>query len=453
MRNVTWLSTARQAVLFIPVFLTAINAYNSFPLFGHHPLFQVDFEKAYYAAAVAVHQGGPQALWPLIEQAEFVNWPIEVYLFVPFAWFGQDVAERIFLFLGIVATAGAFALLSQGSNLRTKAVLLLLFLANGPLWYSLMTMGNTTHFILLALVCSLLLLQRRQMYMAGLLIGMAAAIKPMISIFILYFFYRRNYRAALSSAAVIAAMAVLSLLFFGLPITREWYQHCIVEFARHPIGAFNNQSVSAFLLRLHTGPAYLHDWHGQALAGNFHILAKTVPLFLLLLTGYAGWKWRKEFMTAPQPDAHSADIFDFSLLTTLCVVTSPLSWTHYYLLLLLPWSFYITGRLPHDDGPMASWPVWGSIILSSLPVIYPAHLPEPVATWAARSVASAWFMGGVLLLSALLWRGLYTSRASLPPLVINVPSLLGNEEGVTLAVSANDDLLAPARLDRTGGPP
>lgn len=275
----------------------------------------------------------------------------------------------------------------------------------------------------------------------------------MISIFILYFFYRRNYRAALSSTSVIVIMAVSSIIFFGPSITHEWYEHCIVEFSTKPIGAFNNQSVSAFLLRLQTGPTYLHDWHGQDVSGNIHILVKNIPLFLLLLTGYTGWKWRKEFMATRAPDPHVADIFDFSLLVTFCIVTSPVSWTHYYLLLLLPWSFYITGRLPLDNGPMTSSLVWGSIVLSSLPVLYPISLPEPIATWAARSLASLWFLGGMLFLFSLFRYALHVSQTVQPPVLIDIPSLIGNDEDVPLGMSANDDLLPPAIMDRTTGPP
>ncbi|WP_148299350.1 glycosyltransferase family 87 protein [Komagataeibacter kakiaceti] len=442
----------RQAVLFILLSLISINIYNAFPVGIHHPLFHVDFEKAYYAAGAAVLRGGPQALWPLIEQAEFVNWPIESYLFLPFAWSGLEMAEHIFLLLGILATTGSFILLAEGCNLKTKSLLALLFLANGPLWYSLVAMGNTTHFILFALICVLLFIQRRRMYAAGILIGMAAAIKPMISIFILYFFYRRNYRAALSGMTVITTMAISSIIFFGQSITYGWYEHCIVEFSTKPIGAFNNQSLSAFLLRLQTGPAYLYDWHGQDVLGNNHILVKNIPLLLLLFTGYVGWKWRKEFMATPDPDPYAADIFDFSLLITFCIVTSPVSWTHYYLLLLLPWSFYITGRLPRNNDPMTSLLVWSSIVLASMPVIYPTHLPEPIAAWAARSLASLWFLGGMLFLFSLLRYGLSISQAVQPSGLLDMPSLIGDDEGVTLGMSANDDLLPPAIMDRTTGP-
>ena len=451
LRNVVRLLTSGH-ILFILYFslLALVNIYNAFPLDGHHPLFEVDFKKAYYAAGDALVHGGPQALWPLIEQAEFVNWPITAYLFVPFAWIGLQNAEWLFTVLGILAIVATFLLLSKDCPSGTRLMLALLFLGNGPLWYSLAGMGNTTHFILLALIISLLLLRSERMYGAGIIIGAAAAIKPMISIFILYFIYRRNYRAAFSSMAVIAFIAVFSVIVFGQTITHGWYEHCIVAFSKNPIGAFNNQSLSAFLLRLQTGEKYFHDWRGQDLSFDLHFIAQIAPILLIAITAYVGWKERLSLQSEHSSDTVAADIFDFSILTTFCIVTSPVSWTHYYLLLLLPWGFHITGRLPSDDRPLTSWMVWGSMVFGSLPVVNPISLPSPLEAIATRTIASIWFLGGMLFLFSLFRSGLYKSRAIPQPIPVDIAWFSGTVETLPLVSAANDDVLSPVTIaDRT----
>lgn len=454
LRNVARLLTSGH-IFFIIYFslLALVNIYNAFPIGSHHPLVQVDFKKAYYAAGDALVHGGPQALWPLIEQAEFVNWPITAYLFVPFAWLGLQNAEWAFIALGVLATIASFLFLSKDCPLRTRLMLVLLFLGNGPLWYSLAGMGNTTHFVLLALIVSLLLLQPERMYSAGMIIGVAAAIKPMISIFILYFFYRRNYRTAFSSMAVIGIISILSVLVFGQAITHGWYEHCIVAFSKNPIGAFNNQSLSAFLLRLQTGEKYFQDWHGQDLSFNFHFIAQTAPIFLIAITAYVAWKERLSLQSKHPSDNVAADIFDFSLLTTFCIVTSPVSWTHYYLLLLLPWSFHITGRLPLDDRPLTSRMVWASMVFGSLPVINPVSLPPLLEAIAVRTVASIWFLGGMLFLFSLCRSSLYKSRTIPQPMPMDIPWFGGTVETLPLVSAANDDVLSPITIaDRTAEP-
>jgi hypothetical protein len=101
------------------------------------------------------------------------------------------------------------------------------------------------------------------------------------------------------------------------------------------------------------------------------------------------------------------DLLEFVLVLTLALLTSPLAWTHYYLLLLLAWGLYLGGRLPLTDDATSRWLVRGSIVLTSLPVIIvPVEEPSWWSSLAARTIVSAWFFGGLLLLSAVV-RGIW----------------------------------------------
>jgi hypothetical protein len=46
--------------------------------------------------------------------------------------------------------------------------------------------------------------------------------------------------------------------------------------------------------------------------------------------------------------------------------------------------------------------MWVSLLLTSLPVVMPQHSPGLLSEVLARTVVSAWFFGGLLMLAALL---------------------------------------------------
>ena len=97
----------------------------------------------------------------------------------------------------------------------------------------------------------------------------------------------------------------------------------------------------------------------------------------------------------------SRDLLEYALVLNLAIVASPLSWSHYYLLLLLPWGLYLAHCLPlADDGP-TKWLMGGGIALGSLPVLM---LPQDLGTLGpalSRSAVSASLVGGLLTLTAL----------------------------------------------------
>ena len=112
------------------------------------------------------------------------------------------------------------------------------------------------------------------------------------------------------------------------------------------------------------------------------------------------------------------DTLEFVLVINLAIVTSPISWTHYYLLLLIPWGLYLGGRLPLPDDRTTRWLMWGSLVLTSLPVVIPQHSPGLISEVLARTVVSAWFFGGLLMLAALLrglWRLVPSRRCAVEP--------------------------------------
>jgi len=378
-----------------------------------------DFFKAYYPAGQAVLSRGPSPPWSTAEGAAltFVNIPILAWLFAPLGRQTEFAASWTFLALGIPAVLGAWALLVRIARLDAwnAGLLFFIFMVNGPMVNSLRE-GNTTHFLLLLLVVALLLWRAGWLFTAGLVFGFCAIFKLPLLLYGGYFLLRRRWRVVAGGITMIAVICGLSLWYFGLAINIAWYRYCVEPFIFGTIPAFNVQSIDGFLVRFVTGDQLLREWTPLPLPITYKIV-RTV-LFAAIFGGASWLIWRAERLEPLRPvtgTLSARDVLEFALILNLALVTSPVSWTHYYLLLLLPWSLYLGRLLPLPDDATTRWLMWGSLALTSLPVLMPTLHPGFTAEVVARTIVSMWLYGGLLMLVALLhgaWR--MSSRAASP---------------------------------------
>jgi hypothetical protein len=364
-----------------------------------------DFHKAYYPVAELLLHKGPQPTWWIDNTSEvrFVNIPIVAWLFVPLVPLGKAGAGWVFLALGIAATAGAWMLLVRLGRPEAMigAALLFFFLVNGPLVNSLRA-GNTTHFILLFLVIALLLWNSRWEYAAGLVLGICAVIKLPLLLYGVYFVFRRRWRVVAGGATMIGLSVILSLAVFGLEITVAWYEYCVEPFLGRIIPAFNVQSIDGFLMRLHTGSNYFLYW-GPVEPTAIHKIFR-----VLLFAGiFGGAFWLLRRPDGREQKAHytgalgARHFLEYALVLDLALVMSPLSWTHYYLLLLLPWGLYLGGLLALPDDATTRWLMRSGLLLSSLPVVFFPMEPGWFEVLMSRIAFSAWLFGGLCMLAAM----------------------------------------------------
>jgi alpha-1,2-mannosyltransferase len=374
-----------------------------------------DFFKAYYSAGEAVLTDEVAALYREGAEVTFVNMPILAFLFAPLAWLDDPDAGSIFLALGLTAALASWALLARIGRYGVSgaALLAFIFLINGPMVNSLRE-GNTTHFLLLLLTLALLLWRAGWDYSAGLVLGFCALFKLPLLLFGAYFLFRRRWRILAGGATIAALIIGLSLWLFGIAMHVTWYRVCVEPFMSGVIPAFNVQSIDAFLLRLSTGAALLQDWSPMPLPPVYRVV-RTI-LLLAIYGGAVALIWRggrHEPFRRVSGDLSARDLIEFSLVLTLALVTSPLAWTHYYLLLLLPWALYQGGLLSLPDDTLSRSLMWGALALISLPVLMPNLSPGMAAELTARTVVSMWLFGGLLALIALA-RGAWSIGEELP---------------------------------------
>jgi Glycosyltransferase family 87 len=366
-----------------------------------------DFMKAYWVAGEKLWQGGLGTGYPFTVRGNWSNLPILAWPFALLAPLGREGAGWAYLAIGVLVTFASWLVLVRLAGLRGSiaAALLFLFFLNGPLLNSLRE-GNSTHFVLLYLALGLLLWGARREYAAGLFFGMCATIKLPLLLLGVYFFVRRRWSIVAGGATTIIVSALLSLAVFGLAQHIEWYQDTIGINAGKAIPAFNVQSIDGFLMRLSTGMEELLYWGPIEPTLAHRIVRNLVFAFLLGGFGWLIWRAERGALISPRGGEMTAhDLLQFSVVLILALVTSPLSWTHYYLILLVPLALYLGGRLPLPDDAMTRWLFWPGYLLSSIPVIMP-HLeidPDPAPGWlaelAARTIVSAWLFGALLMLA------------------------------------------------------
>lgn len=373
--------------------------------YPRHDRILIDFYKAYLPAGQAMLNGDYPALLNLYELHLFVNIPVVAWFFAPFAALDLWWAGAVFTVFGVLCIAATVYLLTRDTAEARPRIVSLFFL-NGPLWYSIW-MGNTTHMVLLCMAVALSLWWRGWLYLTGVLFGVAAIIKPALLIFGAYFIIRRKWRVVLGGTVVVLGAVAVGIVILGIPYTGSWYQNIIVEYARHPIGAYNSQSLANFLLRMETGAKYLHDWGTHPLSsfsGSVrYVVMSAMGAVVLLATAQ-----RRESADG-RPGSH--EFTEVCLLLSIFVMLGTISWTHYYLLLLLPWTLYFTGKLHLPDDRWSRGLIWASILFCSLPVHFNRYPDGFLAKMMPRLLDSAWFIGAIFLFLALA-RGILLNQAN-----------------------------------------
>jgi hypothetical protein len=376
-----------------------------------------DFKIAYYPAGHAA-LGNHSALHALIDQgvSGFVNLPAMAYLFAPFALLPFRPAVSVFTSLGLAAVAAAWALLARLARLdRTgRWQLALLFAASGPLQYSLRE-GNMSHLVLLALAGALALLHARRSAAAGVVLAAAALAKPPLILMGLLFVLRRDRRGLAGFAGAGAAAALASLALFGWAENLHWFQTSILGFSRQWLAAFNVQSIPAFLSRLDSPPERLMDWSGQDPSPGARLAAQllTAGLFALAATALLP---RRAWAIVRRDEVERLDL-SYLLLACLCVLASPLSWSHYYVWLLAPAAYLLR---PGGPGGAVRW--IGIVLLE--PLIWPLNpASAPLMTVYRTAWCSHLLLAGLLIAAVIAgrlaqtggWLRIPTPRSPLAP--------------------------------------
>lgn len=382
-----------------------------------------DFRQAYLEAASRLVNLGPVVTWPLNDTCTegFVNLPVLGWLFAPLALMTPSMAALVFTAIGVLMLAGALLLLISHFRLDRQQIsyLIVLTLANGPLVHG-MREGNTTHIVLALIIFALVLMRSGYSFSAGALLGVCALFKLPLLLLGAWLPIARRWRAAAGFAIVGATAIVASLIVFGPLINIAWTHYCVVPFLSGTMPGFTVQSLESFVFRLLDGPEHLQAWYLLPTPLSARIARGLVSLGLV-----AGALWLLAIQRTPEASRASStrcterELIEFNLVLTAAVVASPLSWSHYYVLLILPWILHLSGALPSAHDRACRWMMVSGMVLASLPVLMLPKDLGPLAPLLSRTVVSAWFIGGILTFASLVrcaWLD-RRSHSGTPPLL------------------------------------
>lgn len=350
-----------------------------------------DFNVAYYPAGRAILQDLPHLFrrcWDT-PVCGFVNIPIVAFLFTPFAMLTLPHAQWLFASLSVVSLILSLVLLWSITDRAwsRRWAILLLFAVNGPLFYSLKE-GNLTHFALLLLVAGVVCLEKRWDRSAGACFAMAAIIKLPLLLFGVYFVGRRQWAVVIGYAAAGLAVSLASVWYAGWDNHVNWYREVILPFSNRGLTAFNVQSTQGVLLRLHLDSP-LYSWKPVEVAWGVKVIERVCGAFLMGVSCLL-------FVRQPGRQLQNTIYLELSMVLCLALIVSPISWSHYYLLLLLPLALYAGDRLPIPD--RGWWPL--AMLLCLLCVTPPVTFAIGEATgddWIAKLVLSHYVTGALLL--------------------------------------------------------
>jgi hypothetical protein len=190
--------------------------------------------------------------------------------------------------------------------------------------------GNISVVILFCFCLCYLLLRRRRPGLAGFVLGLIVPLKLTPVLFILYFLWRRNWRFVIG--ALVGAFLIILVTWFtvGLNGLLGFANMILAQLQAGGVAAFNNQSISGFLLHALT-KGDVNGWETI----NVPLWVTIVRyLLVLLLVGAVVWVMRRRPEKLRSPVV--AEDLDLGLLIGVMLLASPITWYHYYVWMLLP---------------------------------------------------------------------------------------------------------------------
>jgi len=190
--------------------------------------------------------------------------------------------------------------------------------------------------------------------LAGVLLGIAFALKPIPGLFFLYYAWRRDWRLVVSAGATVAMLSVVGVGLAGLEGTWLW---ATVNYPSHAgvwPGYPDNASVRGYFTRIF-GPS---DWRPRP---RFPVPYASMLLWMasgafLTLAALAVARARDDDATSDPHDARPSlarrliglllappmarddprGDLEVATLTALTLLVTPIVWPHYYVVLVMP---------------------------------------------------------------------------------------------------------------------
>lgn len=277
-----------------------------------------DFSSYYYATYALLNGENPY-----IVQADafgpFIYPPTSLLLFLPFTLFQYIVAQKIFIILSILSFLFSITILlklfkiTAFSNLGM--LLIILSFNFFPAKFTL-GMGQINNFLLLALVFFVYYFIKKKPVLAGISLALAIMIKISPIILIAFLIIRKDWKILFSVFMTLIFLTLITDLFIGHQVLVYFFNTTLPDLLKAAPADYYNQSITGFLARSILDPYFRN------------IIRLIMSVFLTLLSLFIIWKNYKNYF--------QYSILCISVLITLGLIISGVSWQHHFVWLLLP---------------------------------------------------------------------------------------------------------------------
>lgn len=273
-----------------------------------------------------LHQDGKKKHNTLIQYN--AHPPVAVLLGLPFTELPYHKAHFAWNLVSLLSLALACTLILRAvapqTPTLTVAVLMVVLLGSRPV-FSHLRDGQLSMLLLLLLTLVWLADRSDRSIRAGLLLGLATAIKFQPGLLFLYFLLRRRWRVVSAGVYGFLSVNFLTLLILGPNAFRDYWEYGYPEVLRWRTWE-GTYSLMSFWSRLFdSGPlgSYSSYFMEPLLAKTATILSSLIVLGLLV-------------GTTRGPKSRDENDMTFGLYILALLPLSPLLWDHYFLMALLP---------------------------------------------------------------------------------------------------------------------
>jgi hypothetical protein len=309
--------------------------------------------------------------------------PTAILLSLPLARLDYSDACLVWNLLSMTALAATLGILVRELRLRFSVWDLLPFVTLLVLCYPLQQQiyhGQLNLILLLLLTGAWAADRNGRPVPAGVLLGTATAIKLIPGLLFVYFLLRRQWRVVAAGVLTVALWTALTAVVFGPGAYRDYVGDVLPQLPIRYRNLWINCSLPAFWYKVFdgsgTGGHTISLWHSPLVAR-----VGTALSCLLVLGGLA----------AAVPGARSRAQQDqaFGACVTAMLLVSPITWAHYFVLLLLPATLLWLRLSPARGRRLAFWVCVALIWLKVEGVFWAVAVPFPAAQW-AQYVATPW---------------------------------------------------------------
>ena len=256
--------------------------------------------------------------------------PASVLLLLPLGRLDYRTAHAVWNVISLICLAAALWVIMRRRGLDLPPWTLLPITAlvlTSNSFTQQMIQGQLNLLLLLLIAAAWAADRSSRPILSGTLMGVAAAVKLFPAYMGLYYLVRRDWRAVAGMGVSFVTLNGITAIVMGTRTYRDYFGHVVPTVREGFRDFWPNASIHGFWSKLLDAP----NSHVVQLADSPPLAAALTLIGVLLVTAMAAWKcWTARSL------AERDVAFAVCLLSVMLV--SPITWDHYFLILILGWA-------------------------------------------------------------------------------------------------------------------